>query len=116
MIDAASKDKPKEDKKPPFMKTEKACDPKIDLKKPTLKKFMLHRKMKKSGGMTSDAQAGNKLAGAPAAAASKDKAAGFKQQSPAAKVKNQDKMQMVKNKPVEKLLGIAPKAPKKAGM
>lgn len=97
-------------KKPAFMKAED-CAPEMDLKKPSLKKFMLRRKMKKSGVPTSDARAAEKLSGAPPAPAPAEK---IKEPmpSPAEKVKAQPKMQMEKNKATEKLMGIKPKAGK----
>lgn len=103
-------DKKDESKKPAFMKSEKECGPKIDLKKPSLKKFMLKRKMNKSGGPTADSRAAERLSGAPAAPAPAEKIK--EQPSPAEKVKAQPKLQMEKNKPVEKLMGIKPKAGK----
>ena len=133
-IEDASEEKPakeKEGKKPAFMKSEKLakdldtgagalmtkagkmekdCGPKVDLKKPSLKKFLLARKMKKSGGPTADSRTAEKLSGAPAAPAAPPKIK--EQPSPAAKVKAQPKMQMEKNKPLEKLMGIKPKAGK----
>jgi len=132
-IEDAIEEKPakeKEGKKPAFIKSEKLnkdldtgagalmaktamakdCGPKVDLKKPSLKKFMLARKMKKSGGPTADSRAAEKLSGAPAAPAAPPKIK--EQPSPAAKVKAQPKMQMEKNKPIEKLMGIKPKAGK----
>lgn len=108
---AADKDEKKEDKKkPPFAKSEKECSPEPDLKKPSLKKFMLRRKMKKSGGPTADSRAAEKLSGAPAAPAPQEKIK--ENPSPAAQVKAQPKLQMEKNKNTEKLLGITPKAGK----
>lgn len=105
------KEEKKDDKKkPPFMKSEKECSPEADLKKPSLKKFMLKRKMKKSGGPTADSRAAEKLSGAPPAPAPQEKIK--EQPSPAAKVKAQPKLQMEKNKATEKLLGISPKAGK----
>jgi hypothetical protein len=112
-IEDASKeapDKKKEDKKPAFMKSEKECSPEADLKKPSLKKFMLQRKMKKASVPTSDARAAEKLSGAPAAPAPQEKIK--EQKSPAEKVKAQPKLQMEKNKATEKLLNIKPKAGK----
>lgn len=109
-------DKGEEKKKPPFMKSEKACAPEADMKKPSLKKFMLRRKMKKcgdmekSGGPTADSRAAEKLSGAPPAPAPQEKIK--EQPSPAAQVKAQPKLQMEKNKATEKLLGIKPKAGK----
>lgn len=108
-IKDASKDE-KDKKKPPFVKSEKGCEPKMDLKKPSLKKFMLGRKMKKSGGPTADERQAEKLSGIPAAPAPKEKVQEFK--TPAQKVKDQSKLQMEKNKETEKLLGIKPKAGK----
>lgn len=132
-IDAASKPMPKNDedkdvdekisdasedkdekkegkKKPPFMKSEKGCSPEPDLKKPSLKKFLLKRKMKKSGGPTADSRVAEKLSGAPPAPAPQEKVK--ENPSPAAKVKAQPKLQMEKNKATEKLLGIKPKVGK----
>lgn len=131
----ASKEKPEEDdkeddkkgKKPPFAKSEEVAkaDPvsrpdtgfgaiiakdKNCAPKPSLKKFMLKRKMKKSGGPTADSRAAEKLSGAAPAPAPQEKIK--EQPSPAAKVKAQPKMQMEKNKSTEKLLGISPKAGK----
>lgn len=91
------------------------CDPKMDLKKPSLKKFLLRRKMKKSGGPTADSRMAEKLSGtAPAPAPSRTPAAEKikDQSSPAAKVKAQPKLQMEKNKQMEKLLGMKAKAGK----
>jgi hypothetical protein len=93
-----------------------SCEPKTDLKKPSLKKFMMKRKMKKCGemtkssGPTSDSRAAEKLSGAPPAPAPQEKIK--EQPSPAAKVKAQPKMQLEKNKETEKLLGIKSKAGK----
>lgn len=125
--DVANKDD-KKDKKPPFKKPEEvkkhlntgaalpmtkkaeSCDPKMDLKKPSLKKFMLKRKMKKSAGPTADSRVAEKLSGAPAAPVPQEKIK--EQPSPAAQVKAQPKLQMEKNKATEKLLGIKPRAGK----
>jgi len=88
------------DEKKPFEKSEKV-DKCGDMKPgKTLKKFMLQRKMKKSGGPTADSRLGEKLSGAKP------------EPTPAAKIKEQPKMQMEKNKETEKLLGIKPKAGK----
>lgn len=84
-------------KAPPFAKSEAIHNAE---NKPTLKKFMLQRKMKKAGVPTADAREGEKLSGAPAAP------------TPAEKIKAQPKLEMEKNKSVEKLMGIAPKAGK----
>lgn len=90
------------------------CEPKMDLKKPSLKKFLLRRKMKKSGGPTADSRAAEKLSGTPPAPAPAMAAPEKmkEQPSPAAKVKAQPKLQMEKNKETEKLLGMNPKAGK----
>lgn len=115
-IEAAAKSKPaddssKEDKIKAVAKAETRKDLMQDMSsamkaetekcgdmRPSLKKFMLKRKMKKAAN--SDEQAAAKQAGAPAPT------------SPAEKVKNAGKLEMEKNKPVEKLMGIAPKAGK----
>jgi len=108
-IDAAAKSKPSDDsskedkikaavggdKKPPFAKSETE---KCGEMRPSLKKFMLQRKMKKAGN--SDEQAAAKLADAPPV------------ETPAQQVKKDPKLEMEKNKSVEKLMGIAPKAGK----
>ncbi len=98
-IKAATEEKPGQeakDKKPAFAKSEEAIVTKE--KEPSLKKFMLARKMKKAGVPTADARTAEKLTGqAPAP-------------TPAEKIKEQPKLQMEKNKSVEKLMGIAPKA------
>lgn len=99
-IKAATEEKPdakKENKAPPFAKSESIS---TKQKEPSLKKFMLARKMKKAGVPTSDARAGEKMSGATPAP------------TPAEKIKEQPKLQMEKNKAVEKLMGIAPKAGK----
>lgn len=80
------------DKKPPFAKSE--VD-KCGEMRPSLKKFMLGRKMKKANA---DEQAAAKEAGAPAPT------------TPAEKIKQNPKLEMEKNKSVEKLMGIKPKA------
>ena len=104
-------DKKDEGKKPPFMKSEMdKCGDMSAGKKPSLKKFMLARKMKKSGGPTADSRMGEKLSGATPAPVPAEKIQ--EQPSPAEKVKAQPKLQMEKNKPVEKLMGIKPKAGK----
>lgn len=95
-VKAASDDKG--EKKPPFMKSEKGCDAAIDLKKPSLKKFMLARKMKKAAGPTADSRAAEKLSGTPPAPVPQDKI--------------QEQPKMNKNKSVEKLMGITPKVGK----
>lgn len=109
------KEEGKDKKKPPFMKSEKSCktedcDSKIDLKKPSLKKFLMKRKLKKSGGPTADSRMAEKLSGVPAAPAPQEKIK--EQPTPAEKVKAQPKLQMEKNKATEKLLGIKPKVSK----
>lgn len=82
--------------KPNLPKSEDAA--KCNDSRPSLKKFMLARKMKKAAN--ADEQAAAKQAGAPAP------------ESPAEKIKAAPKLEMEKNKPVEKLMGIAPKAGK----
>jgi len=99
-IKAATEEKPdapKANKAPPFAKSEVIVNKE---KEPSLKKFMLARKMKKAGVPTSDARAAESAAGVTP------------QPTPAAKIKEQPKLQMEKNKSVEKLMGIAPKAGK----
>ncbi len=99
-IKAATEEKPApeaKDKKPPFAKSE-SIQKDVDPAGPSLKKFMLARKMKKAGVPTSDARQGEKMSGATPAP------------TPAEKIKAQPKLQMEKNKPVEKLMGIKPKA------
>ena len=98
-VEAATKEKPDseaKDKKPPFAKSEEAIVNKE--KEPSLKKFMLARKMKKAGVPTADARAAEQASGAAPAP------------TPAEKIKEQPKLEMEKNKSVEKLMGIAPKA------
>ena len=99
-IDAAAKQKPADDssKEDKIKAVVKAEAEKCGEVRPSLKKFMLKRKMKKAA--TSDEQAAAKLAGAPAP------------KTPAEKIKQAPKLEMEKNKPVEKLMGIAPKAGK----
>lgn len=88
----------KNDKKaPPFAKSEPVH---TQMEKPSLKKFMLQRKMNKTGAPSADSRLAEKLSGSPAAP------------TPAAKVKENPKLEMEKNKSVEKLMGIAPKAGK----
>jgi hypothetical protein len=92
-----SDDKAK-DKKPPFAKSEEDTSITRKEKEPSLKKFMLARKMKKAGVPTSDARQAEQAAGAAPAP------------TPAEKIKEQPKLEMEKNKSVEKLMGIEPKA------
>lgn len=87
------------DKKPPFAKSE-GGDLATKTKEPSLKKFMLARKMKKAGAPTADARQGEKMSGVTPTP------------TPAAKIKEQPKLEMEKNKPIEKLMGITPKAGK----
>jgi hypothetical protein len=99
-IKAATQEKPdapKANKAPPFAKSESIVN---KTKEPSLKKFMLARKMKKAGVPTADSRTAEKLSGATPAP------------TPAEKIKEQPKLQMEKNKAVEKLMGIAPKAGK----
>jgi hypothetical protein len=99
-VKAATEEKPdekKEGKAPPFAKSEAIQNKQ---KEPSLKKFMLARKMKKAGVPTADSRAAEKMSGATPAP------------TPAAKIKEQPKLEMEKNKSVEKLMGIAPKAGK----
>ena len=100
-IKAATEEKPAKEAKPkmpPMAKSESGLT--TQEKQPSLKKFMLARKMKKAGVPTSDARQGEKMSGATPAP------------TPAEKIKAQPKLEMEKNKPVEKLMGIAPKAGK----
>ena len=101
-IKAATEEKPAseaKDKKLAFAKSEES-DLANKESRPSLKKFMLARKMKKAGVPTADARQGEKMSGATPAP------------TPAEKIKAQPKLEMEKNKSVEKLMGIAPKAGK----